>query len=99
MHCRNGSRLLNSWKSRAAMPISGLVITLADDAARRDAALVALRQHAAITLGTQADARLPVVVETASDDEDRQVWEWMHSLPGVMQVDVALIHFEEADGL
>ena len=80
------------------MPISGLVITLADDAARRDAALAALRDHAAIDLGPQTGSRVPIVVETASDDEDRQVWEWLQSLPGVMQVDVAMIHFEEADG-
>jgi nitrate reductase NapAB chaperone NapD len=81
------------------MPISGLVITLADDDARCDAALVALRQHGAITLGPQTGPRLPVVVETDSDDEDRQVWEWLQSLPGVLQVDVAMIHFEEADGV
>lgn len=78
------------------MPISGLVITLAECEQRRSAALAALQDHASISLGPQTGLRLPVVVETAHDDEDREVWEWLRSLTGVAQVDVAMIHFEEA---
>jgi hypothetical protein len=77
------------------MPISGLVVTLAELEVRRAAALTALADHPLITIGPQAGSRLPIVVETANEDIDRDIWEWLQSLPGVEQVDVAMIHFEK----
>jgi len=76
------------------MPISGLVLTLVQDASLRNKTLESLRQHSAMELGTAVENRLPIVVETPDSEADRHVWEWLHSLPGVSQVEIAVIHFE-----
>jgi hypothetical protein len=82
------------------MPISGLVVTLSDDAALQRAALAGLREHPALELGERSINQVPVVVESAGEEEDRLIWEWLHALPGVAMVVVAFIHFDEdsADG-
>jgi nitrate reductase NapAB chaperone NapD len=79
------------------MPISGLVLTLAEDATRRQAALAALEQHPAIRVGQPAGHRLPIVVETADSQEDVQIWDWLHTLPGVVLVDVVMVHFDQPE--
>jgi hypothetical protein len=77
------------------MPISGLLVTLVEDAATRMTALTTLRQHPAIDVGEPAGGRVPIVVETLDENEDRLVWEWLHAIPGVTFVVVAYIHFDE----
>jgi len=77
------------------MPISGLVVTLSDDAVLQRAALDAMRHHPALELGERSIHQIPVVVESASEEEDRLIWEWLHTLPGVALVVVAFIHFDE----
>jgi hypothetical protein len=77
------------------MPISGLVVTLAEDQAAQDAAVAAMSAHPAIEIGTRSFNQMPVVVETVDEEQDRLIWEWLHALPGVVMVVVALIHFDD----
>jgi len=77
------------------MPISGLVITLSDDARLRDAALAELSHHPAVSLGPLTGQRLPIVVETPDSDADRDVWEWLSALPGITLVNIAVVHFTD----
>lgn len=77
------------------MPISGLVVTLVDDLSAREVTLASLRNHPALEVGEFASGRVPVVVESLDEDEDRLIWEWLHSLPGVMLVVVAFISFDD----
>lgn len=79
------------------MPISGLAITLSDDHAAREAAMTSLRAHSLITLGQREGHRLPIVVETPDSEVDRDVWDWLHALPGVRFVDVACVHFTDEE--
>lgn len=79
------------------MPISGLLITLDRDPAKRADALAALQRHPSIDLGEGEDHRIPIVVDTPSSDEDRAVWNWLHELPGVTFVDVVYVHFDEGE--
>ncbi|TWU24069.1 hypothetical protein Pla52o_19920 [Novipirellula galeiformis] len=81
------------------MPISGLVVTLSDNATERADVLSSLRRDPRIELGInepeqQHAVRIPIVVDTPSNDEDKQVWQWLNRLPGVVFVDVALVGFE-----
>jgi hypothetical protein len=78
------------------MPISGLVITLSEDAALRQAALAALQRQPAVSVGPLTGNRVPIVVDTIDDDADREVWEWLHTLPGIVLVNVAAVHFTES---
>jgi nitrate reductase NapAB chaperone NapD len=76
------------------MPISGLVVTLSRDPHLRELALAAINREPRIETGVMEAGRLAIVVETDSPDDDRDVWQWLGSLPGVDFVDVALIGFE-----
>lgn len=77
------------------MPISGLVVTLLDEPFAREASLAAMREHPFLDIGEIAEGRVPVVVDTLDENEDRLVWEWLHSLPGVALVVVAFISFDD----
>ena len=77
------------------MPISGLVVTLVDDPSAREVCLAALHDHPALEIGELASGRVPIVVDSSDEDEDRLIWEWLHSLPGVLLVVVAYISFDE----
>jgi len=77
------------------MPISGLLISLDRDPARRAEAMDALHQHPAIEIGEGEECRVPIVVDTTSSQEDRAVWDWLHQQPGISFVDVVYVHFEE----
>jgi hypothetical protein len=70
------------------MPVSGLVLTLSTDAEASAAALMELRSHGSIGVGDRVGHRLPIVVDTATSDEDRHVWEWLHTLRGIALVEL-----------
>jgi hypothetical protein len=80
------------------MPISGLVVTLADNPVLQQAALAAMREHPALELGERRCNQVALVVESACEEEDRLIWEWLHALPGVAMVVVAFIHFDDEPG-
>ena len=76
------------------MPISGLSIVLSPDAQCAEQACEAIGREPRIEVGERQGARLAIVSETQSTDEDKQLWNWLWDLPGVAHVDVAFIHFE-----
>jgi nitrate reductase NapAB chaperone NapD len=39
--------------------------------------------------------RLAVVVDTASKDHDFEVWEWIGNLPGVSEIKIAFVGFDD----
>ncbi len=72
------------------MPVAGLVLTLCDDAALRDAAVEALTADTRVSTGEmQHGARLPVVTDTASITEEQDLWNEIARTPGVLLVDLA----------
>jgi len=77
------------------MPVSGLVLTLGELDSERDAAVHALRDRPEITLGDAQGRRLPIVVDTHCDDEDKAIWEWLHELRGVLFVDLVSADLSE----
>lgn len=78
------------------MPVSGLIVTLdrAPDVA--DAAVRAIAQRDDLTLGQRAGVKLPLVSDTADKTHDKALWSWLQRLPGVVHVDVVMIHFDES---
>lgn len=72
------------------MPVAGLVVTLTDIDALREAARAALSGDARITLGALHDGgRLPLVTDTASLREEQDLWNEIARTPGVLLVDLA----------
>jgi hypothetical protein len=75
------------------MAISGLVVTLSDDAA--DAAVLAvLRSDPRLTLGERFGRRVAVVAETPSARDDRELFDELRATQGVTQVDVTYVHLD-----
>lgn len=76
------------------MPVSGLVVSLTDDPQLREDAISSIREESRIEVGVIESGRMAIVLDTASSDEDKQLWHWLSSLPGVVFVDVAMVGFE-----
>lgn len=72
------------------MPTSGLVISTAHRVDPRPV-FEALNGRDGITCGAPIEGRVPIVTETASKAEDKALWDWLWTLPGVASVDVAFI--------
>ncbi len=77
------------------MPINGLMVTLSSDAGLADEACGSMRSREGLELGERQDRWLPLVADTASDREARDLHAWLESLPGVDQVGVILVGFDE----
>lgn len=75
------------------MAISGLVVTLSDNAAAL-AALSMLSNDPRITLGERFDRRVAVVADTPSVESDRALWDELRGHPGVTNVDVTFVHLD-----
>lgn len=72
---------------------------LRPDAQTRSDVQAAIREMQAIpslTVGVPVGNRLPVVVE-AERNESRYWHDWIGQLPGVIQVEVAFVSFEEVE--
>jgi hypothetical protein len=79
------------------MAVSGLVVTLSDDAAAA-AALSKLLSDPRITVGDRFGRRLAAVAETPSVHADHLLFDELRSTRGIVHVDVAFVHFDaEAD--
>ena len=77
------------------MPVSGLVVSLANEPNLRETAIDAIRQESQIEIGVINSLRMAVVVDTPSSEEDKEIWTWLNALPGVTFVDVAMVGFED----
>lgn len=75
------------------MAISGLVVTLSDDAAGA-AALTVLNSDRRLTLGERFGRRVAVVAETPSARDDRDLFDELRGTPGITQVDVTYVHLD-----
>lgn len=77
------------------MWISSFVVTVASEDAARSVG-TALEAIAAFTPGEWQGLRLPVVVEAPDGSTSRYWHEWVEGLPGVVQVTVAFVSFDES---
>jgi hypothetical protein len=77
------------------MPVSGLVVSLTQEPELRRKTVDAIRGEPRIDIGPIHSDRMALVIDTASSAEDKQLWDWLKQLPGVVFVDVALVAFED----
>jgi hypothetical protein len=80
------------------MAISGLVITLSEDAMAAEAAAAWLEADARVTLGERFGRRLAAVAETPSVEADRALWDELNAMAGVTRVDVTYVHLDSKTG-
>lgn len=79
------------------MWISSFVVLLPTAEESATAILRALAAIPVFTLGEQQASRLPVVLEAPDGSTARYWHEWVEQLPGVIQVEVAFVSFDESE--
>ncbi|MCA9726282.1 MAG: hypothetical protein KC729_01265 [Candidatus Eisenbacteria bacterium] len=77
------------------MPISGLVLSL-DSTASVDYVVAQIQGDSRLVVGKPSGKRLPLVIDTRDAREDRALWIWLESLPGIAAVNVVYIGFDES---
>ena len=77
--------------------VGGLCVHLNNDANQSQQAIALMQQRESILLGERYGQRLAVVVESADRADAAADLEWLQQLPGVLHIDVAFVHFDEAD--
>jgi hypothetical protein len=78
------------------MAISGLVVTLIEDASIADQAIRRLSADSRLSLGDRAGWRVPLVAETPSAASDAQLWAELLATPGIKSVDVTFVSIDPA---
>lgn len=80
------------------MAVSGLIVTLVEDAVIAQQAVATLSCDPRLVLGERSDRRVPLVAQTPSPGDDRELWDALRAMPGVENVDVAFVGFDEDGG-
>lgn len=77
------------------MPVLSAVLTLSSDPETRTELLRALALDPRLSLGALHEDRLPLVLETSSRDEDRELWDRLADSPGVLHCELAFADFSD----
>lgn len=78
------------------MPISGLVITLDAATEDHDRTIAELEAEPAIEIGTRSGHKCAIVIDSPSKADDQKLFTWVRDLPGVADVQVAFVGFDDA---
>lgn len=77
------------------MPISGLVVTFASAVAEHGETTETIRKIPEIEIGDAQAGKLAIVVDSASRQRDQEIWQTVRELPGVIDLAVAFVGFDE----
>ena len=77
------------------MPVNGLLLTLSANSKIADAARARISRRAEVSLGPAQDRWQPLAVDTPDVRAAHDFHEWLEALPGVEQVDVIYVGFDE----
>jgi nitrate reductase NapAB chaperone NapD len=78
------------------MPISGLLITLADDPQASGRAISSLEADPRIDVGERRGPYLPVVADTAGKQENQRLWDELNELAGVINVNLVFADVDDS---
>lgn len=77
------------------MPVNGLLLTLSPDPGLADSARSRIAARPEASLGDAWDRWQPLVADTPDVRAAHDFHEWLEALPGVEQVDVIYVGFDE----
>lgn len=77
------------------MPISGLVVTFESPVDHHWATVQRLRETVEIEVGNAGGSKLAIVVDSENKRRDQEIWNMVRDLPGVIDLAVALVAFDE----
>lgn len=78
------------------MPVSGLVVRIADEEAARRVA-EEIGRDGSFALGERVGLRLAVALDAGDGLDAERRHEWLRQLPGVVKVDVAFVYTDTAE--
>ena len=61
------------------MPVSGLVVSLAENSDLRQQAIDEINQESRIEVGVIESQRMSIVMDTTSSEEDKRLWNWLNA--------------------
>lgn len=79
------------------MPISGLVVTFGSSVTEHADAIETIRAIPEIDLGDASGSKLAFVVDSETKRRDQEIWNTVQQLPGVIDLAVAMVAFDEND--
>ncbi len=85
------------FKKAIAVPISGLVVTFRSAVTEHSEAIEALRLIPEIDIGESAGSKLAIVIDSETKRRDQEIWTAVLQLPGVLDLAVAMVAFDEDD--
>lgn len=77
------------------MPILGAVVMVSREPAKARRVVEALRADPRITLGELFSGVLPVALEVAGREDERELWEWILATPGVRDLGLVFSDFSD----
>lgn len=83
-------------KEAIQVPISGLVITLDGSPEDDDQTIAHLKAESAIEIGVRSGHKCAIVIDSPSKDADQKLFTWVRDLPGVADVQVAFVGFDDS---
>ena len=89
-----GVLLRRSSQKGDQVPISALLITLADDPIAADASLAALAENACFELGDRDQRRVAAALDTPDEGSNKRCWRWLNDQAGVYSVDLLFVHID-----
>jgi len=79
------------------VPISGLVITFRSSVSEHFETIETLRRVPEIDIGLADGSKLAIVVDSASKYRDQEIWHMVQQLPGVVELAVAMVAFDDGN--
>lgn len=85
------------FRKARAVPISGLVVTFQSSITEHSEAVEALRTIPEIDIGESGGSKLAIVIDSETQRRDQEIWNTIQQLPGVIDLAVAMVAFDEDD--
>lgn len=79
------------------MPISGLVVTFDSSVDDHSKTVESIREVPEVDVGTSDGCKLAIVIDSADRHRDSEIWNMIQKLPGVSDLAVAMVAFEQDD--
>ena len=89
--------LLLLFGSAIAVPISGLVVTFKTSVLEHLDSVATMRAIPEIDIGEASGSKLAIVIDSATKGRDQEIWNTVQQLPGVIDLAVAMVAFDEDD--
>lgn len=77
------------------MPVSGLVVNFDSAVTHHAATIDTIKAIPEVETGEAQGGRLAIVVDTASRSRDQEIWQMIEGLPGVVDLAIAFVGFED----